>query len=78
MTHQAVLRFLNHWYSRQGDKKIWLLKFLKLKCNAVAAVEPESAREGGGTPQSAGGNLRKKISMTEGVTVRHMKMVKSR
>ena len=44
MTHQAVLRFLNHWYSRQGDKKVWPLKFLKPERNAVAAVELESAR----------------------------------
>ena len=44
MTHRAVLRFLNHWYSRQGDKKVWPLKFPKPERNAVAAVEPESAR----------------------------------
>ena len=44
MTHQVVLRFLNHWYSCQGDKKVWPLKFLKPERNAVAAVEPESAR----------------------------------
>ena len=57
MTHQAVLRFLNHWYSRQGDEKVWPLKFLKPERNAVAAVEPESARGrrdstvSGGEPQ---------------------------
>ena len=53
MTHQAVLRFLNHWYSRQGDKKVWPLKFLKPE----PAVEPESVRGrrdstvSGGEPQ---------------------------
>ena len=57
MTHKAVLCFLNHWYSRQGDKKVWPLKFLKPERNAVAAVEPESARGrqdstvSGGEPQ---------------------------
>ena len=57
MTHQAVLHFLNHWYSRQGDKKVWPLKFLKPERNAVATVEPESARGrwdstvSGGEPQ---------------------------
>ena len=48
---------MNHWYSRQGDKKVWPLKFLKPERNAVAAVEPESVRGrwdstvSGGEPQ---------------------------
>jgi hypothetical protein len=44
MTQLAVLRFLNHWHSRQEADKVWPLRFLKPEHNAVAAVERGSAR----------------------------------